>query len=58
MYVTLIVAKVVGGTLPILAKVVKLDPAVMAAPLLTTLVDALSTAIFFSVGLIFYFDAA
>jgi magnesium transporter len=54
MYVTLIVAKVVGGTLPILAKVVKLDPAVMAAPLLTTLVDALSTAIFFSVGLIFY----
>lgn len=54
MFLTLIIAKVVGGLLPLFAKVVKLDPAVMAAPLLTTLVDALSTAIFFSVGLIFY----
>ncbi|QEH61322.1 magnesium transporter [Spiroplasma chinense] len=54
MYLTLIVSKLIGGLLPILAKKVRLDPAVMAAPLLTTLVDALSTAIFFSVGLIFF----
>ncbi|WP_338970103.1 magnesium transporter [Spiroplasma endosymbiont of Labia minor] len=54
MFITLIIAKLVGGTLPILAKTIKLDPAVMAAPLLTTLVDALSTAVFFSIGLIFF----
>lgn len=54
MYLTLMTSKLIGGMLPILAKKVKLDPAVMAAPLLTTLVDAMSTAIFFSVGLIFY----
>ncbi|WP_338985245.1 magnesium transporter [Spiroplasma endosymbiont of Diplazon laetatorius] len=54
MYVALIMAKLIGGTLPIIAKKLKLDPAVMAAPLLTTLVDALSTAIFFSIGMIFF----
>ncbi|ALD65992.1 magnesium transporter [Spiroplasma cantharicola] len=54
MYLSLIMAKLVGGTLPIIAKKLKLDPAIMASPLLTTLVDALSTALFFSVGLIFF----
>ncbi|WP_339034285.1 magnesium transporter [Spiroplasma endosymbiont of Cantharis rufa] len=54
MYLSLIMAKLIGGTLPIIAKKFKLDPALMAAPLLTTLVDALSTALFFSVGLIFF----
>jgi len=44
-------AKIVGGTLPLLAKTLKLDPAVMAAPLLTTLIDALSTLIFFGVSI-------
>ncbi|WP_342258664.1 magnesium transporter [Spiroplasma endosymbiont of Dioctria linearis] len=54
MYLSLIMAKLIGGTLPIIAKKLKLDPALMAAPLLTTLVDALSTALFFSIGLIFF----
>ena len=54
LYLTLIIAKLVGSMLPIIATWVKLDPAIMAAPLLTTLVDALSTAIFFSIGFIFY----
>ena len=54
LYLTVILAKIVGGILPIFAKMIKLDPAVMAAPLLTTLVDALSTAIFFSIGAIFF----
>ncbi|QHX36331.1 magnesium transporter [Spiroplasma sp. BIUS-1] len=54
MYLSLIMAKLIGGTLPIIAKKLKFDPAVTAAPLVTTLVDALSTAIFFSVGLIFF----
>ena len=54
LYLTLIIAKLVGGGLPIIAKVLKMDPAIMAAPLLTTLVDALSTAIFFSSGLLIF----
>ncbi|AGR40777.1 magnesium transporter [Spiroplasma taiwanense] len=54
MYIALICSKLIGGSLPIVAKKIKIDPAVMAAPLLTTLVDALSTAVFFSVGLIFF----
>ena len=49
--VVIMLAKIVGGTLPLLAKKIKLDPAVMAAPLLTTLIDALSIAIFFSISI-------
>ncbi len=56
LFVTIIISKVVGGLLPILARLVKIDPAVVAAPLLTTLVDALSTAIFFSISLIFFYS--
>ncbi len=51
LFVVIILAKVVGGMLPLLAKVIKLDPAVMAAPLLTTLIDALSTLIFFGISI-------
>ncbi|WP_342252630.1 magnesium transporter [Spiroplasma endosymbiont of Amphibalanus improvisus] len=56
LYLTVVIAKLVGSALPIFAKAIKLDPAIMAAPLLTTIVDALSTAIFFSVGLIFFYQ--
>ena len=45
--VTVIFAKVVGGTLPLLAKALKLDPAVMASPFITTIVDALSLLVYF-----------
>ena len=51
---TIIISKVVGGILPIISKKFKIDPAVIAAPLLTTLVDALSTTIFFALSLIFF----
>ena len=51
---TVVLAKIVGITLPILATLVKIDPAVMAAPLLTTLLDAVSTTIFFSAALIVF----
>ncbi len=51
LFAVIVLAKVVGGMLPILAKKVKLDPAVMAAPLLTTIIDALSTMIFFSISI-------
>ena len=45
--VTVILAKVVGCLLPIAAKAVKLDPAVMASPFITTIVDALSLLVYF-----------
>ena len=45
--ITVIIAKMVGSTLPMLAKRIGFDPAVMASPFITTIVDAIS--------LIFYF---
>ena len=45
--VTVVLAKVVGCLLPIAAKAVKLDPAVMASPFITTIVDALSLLVYF-----------
>ena len=47
---TIIVAKIIGATLPILAKRIGLDPAVMASPLITTLVDAISLIVYFFVA--------
>ena len=45
--VTVLVAKLVGCSLPILAKLVGFDPAVMASPFITTIVDALALLIYF-----------
>ncbi|HEY8363562.1 MAG TPA: magnesium transporter [Tissierellaceae bacterium] len=47
---TVITAKIVGGILPLLAKKVKLDPAIMAGPLLTTIVDAISLTLYFLIA--------
>ena len=44
---TVVAAKIVGGVLPMLAKRMKLDPAVMASPFITTIVDALSLLVYF-----------
>ncbi|NLK44440.1 MAG: magnesium transporter [Tissierellia bacterium] len=48
--VTVITAKMVGGTLPLLAKKLKLDPAIMAGPLITTIVDAISLLLYFFIA--------
>ncbi len=48
MLCTVIIAKFVGCTLPMLAKKAHLDPAVMASPFITTIVDVLSLLIYFS----------
>lgn len=48
---TAILAKSLGCLLPLLAKVLKLDPAYMASPLITTIVDACSLAIYFNIAL-------
>ena len=50
MAMTVFMAKVVGSVLPLLAKKIGLDPAVMASPLITTIVDVLSLMAYFSVA--------
>ena len=45
--VTVVIAKMVGCTLPLLAKRLGFDPAVMASPFITTIVDALSLLVYF-----------
>jgi magnesium transporter len=49
-FATVILAKVVGGLLPMAAKILKLDPAIMAAPLITTIVDAMSLMLYFALA--------
>lgn len=48
--ITVVCAKLIGCTLPILAKKMKLDPAVMASPFITTAVDAISLLVYFAVA--------
>ncbi|MCY6959951.1 magnesium transporter [Clostridium sp. ZC22-4] len=47
---TVVLAKIVGAVLPIIAKKLKLDPAIMASPLITTIVDAASLMVYFSIA--------
>lgn len=47
---TVVLAKVVGGLLPIAAKMLKVDPAIMAGPLITTIVDTFALIIYFSIA--------
>ena len=49
MALTVVVAKVIGCSLPIIAKKLGFDPAVMASPFITTIVDALSLLIYFTI---------
>lgn len=48
--VTVMASKIIGGLLPILAKKMKIDPAIMAGPLITTIVDALSLTVYFAMA--------
>lgn len=50
MLATILIANAIGGILPILAKALGADPAIMAAPLITTFVDALSLLVYFSIA--------
>ena len=47
---TVMTAKTIGGVLPLAAKKLNLDPAIMASPLITTLVDAVSLVIYFGIA--------
>lgn len=48
---TVFMSKLLGGILPMIAKQVHLDPAVMASPLITTIVDACSLIIYFNIAM-------
>lgn len=50
LFFTVILAKIIGGILPIAAKKIKLDPAIMASPIITTIVDAGSLILFFTIA--------
>lgn len=50
LFLTVVLAKVLGGVLPIIAKKFKLDPAIMAGPLITTVVDAVALIAYFSIA--------
>ncbi len=50
MLVTVVIAKLIGCILPMMAEKVGLDPAVMASPLITTLVDTISLIVFFKIA--------
>lgn len=50
MVLTVIVAKIIGCTLPMVAKKLGFDPAVMASPFITTIVDAVSLLVYFGIA--------
>ncbi len=50
LFVAIVVAKVIGSVLPIIAKKLGADPAVMASPFITTIVDAVSLIVYFNVA--------
>ena len=50
LFITVILAKFFGCTLPLLVKKIGLDPAVMASPMITTVVDALSLLVYFLIA--------
>ena len=51
---TIVVAKLIGCLLPLCAKQIHLDPAIMASPLITTLVDTFSILIYFNIATVFF----
>ncbi|MBR5562108.1 MAG: magnesium transporter [Clostridia bacterium] len=50
MFCAIVVAKLIGCSLPIFAKIVKLDPALMAGPMIATLVDIVTLVIYFGLA--------
>lgn len=50
MLIAIIVSKLIGCSLPIFAKIVKLDPALMAGPMIATLVDIVTLVIYFALA--------
>jgi magnesium transporter len=53
MICTVLMAKSIGGVLPLIAEKLKMDPALMASPLITTIVDAGSLLIYLNLAKMF-----
>ena len=53
MFCAIVVAKLIGCSLPIFAKIIKLDPALMAGPMIATLVDIVTLVIYFGLAKLF-----
>ena len=51
LFCAVVLAKIVGGSLPLLAKKIGLDPALMASPFITTIVDACSLLLYFRIAM-------
>jgi len=49
---TVAMAKILGGFLPLIAKKLKIDPAVIATPLITTIVDVLAVLLYFNIAVL------
>jgi magnesium transporter len=49
-FITVITAKVIGGALPLVARVIGIDPALMASPLITTIADAVALICYFAIA--------
>ena len=58
MFITVMLAKSLGCTLPLLAKAVRLDPALIASPLITTIVDATSLTVLFAIATMVFENVA
>lgn len=50
LFFVVMIAKLIGGMLPVIAKKIGLDPAIMASPMITTIVDAISLSIYFTLA--------
>ena len=50
LFFTVLIAKIIGSVLPLFAKKLKLDPAVMASPFITTIVDAVALIVYFNIA--------
>lgn len=50
LFATVVLAKCIGAVLPMAAKALKIDPAIMASPLITTIVDAVSLILYFFIA--------
>lgn len=53
LFITIVLAKIIGGILPLIAKSLKIDPAIMASPLITTIVDTAALIVYFKLAVIF-----
>ncbi len=52
MLLIVVLAKIIGGTLPVLAKKCGMDPAIMAGPLITTVVDTFALVVYFKIAML------